>query len=112
MAHRLGDPDLAFFHQRQDGGSRDGLGLRSDAEDRVRRHLAPGFLIAPAGRVLVHRLAVLQHQRDYARHLAIVHILLQNLIQPLQPLRRNRGDRLSPRNARTQGNETKATIAS
>ena len=90
VAHRLGDADLAFFHQRQDGGAGDGLGLRRDAEDRVRGHLAAGFLVAPADGALVYRLAILQHQCDHARHLAIVHVLLQNLIQPLQPLRRNR----------------------
>ncbi len=37
-ADRIGQRELAFLHQRQDRDAGDRLGLRGDAEDRVRRH--------------------------------------------------------------------------
>ena len=53
------------------------LGLRRDAEDRIDGHLAIGFAIGPAERLLVDDLAVLHHEGHDSRHAAGIDILLQ-----------------------------------
>ena len=55
---RIVEADLALFDERQHADAGDRLGLRGDAEDRVGRHPAIGFLVAPSDRLLVYRLAV------------------------------------------------------
>ena len=56
------------------------LRLRRDAEDRVGRHSAAGFLVGPAERLLVDDLAVLHHERDDAGDAVGVDISLQAAI--------------------------------
>ena len=63
-AHRFVDADLSFFDQRQDRRARDGFRLRRDAEDRVGRHAPAGFLVAPAERPFVDRLAISKNERE------------------------------------------------
>ena len=53
-----------LLDEREHGSARDRFGLRCDAEDRIGRHPAAGFLIAPADRAFVHRLAVAQTVRE------------------------------------------------
>ena len=73
-------PDLAFFHQRENCRAGDGFGLRGDAEDGVRRHLPPGFLVAPAHSALVHGLAVAKHQSDRSGNLVLLYIILKKMV--------------------------------
>ena len=54
--------------------------MRRDAEDRVDRHLALRFLVAPAEGVLVHRPAIAQHEPDGAGDAILVDVLLQQSI--------------------------------
>ena len=69
-----------LFDQLHDRDAGQRLGLRRDAEDRVGSHAAAGFLVGPAERFLVHRLAVLQHQRHHAGNAVVVDVALQAAI--------------------------------
>src|SRR5262245_40566145 len=73
----LVEADLALLDQCENGCAGNGLGLRGDAEDRVRRHALVRLLVAPSESALVSWLAVAKHQRDGARDPVLVDILLQ-----------------------------------
>src|SRR5262249_9070800 len=79
-----GDADFALLDQREDGGAGDRFGLRGDAEDRVRSHLAAGFLVAPAYGALVHGLSVAQNESDGAGDLALVYVFPKDGVQTLE----------------------------
>jgi len=87
-ADRVVYRELAFLDERQDGCTGDGLRLRCDAEDRVGRHLSPGFLVAPPDRTLVHRLTVAQHQSDDARDPIFIDVSLQGAVDSGDAFRR------------------------
>ena len=88
LAGLVVEGELAFFHQLQDGHAGERLGLRGDAELCVHGHLAAGLLVRPAHGALIDRLAIAQHQRDHARQLAIVHVLIEQRIDARQALHR------------------------
>ncbi len=79
-ADRVGDRELAFLDERQDGGTGDGFRLRGDSEDGVRGHPPPGFLVAPPDGPLVHRLTVAQHEGDDAGDAVVIDVSLQRAV--------------------------------
>ena len=56
----------AGFDHRHGGGGDDGLGDRSEAEDRVVLHLAAGFAVGEAVGLEVGELSILHHGNDGA----------------------------------------------
>jgi hypothetical protein len=91
LTHGLVEADLPFFDQREHGGTRDGFRLRRDAEDRVHRHPAIGFLVAPTHRLLVDRLAIAQNQGHRAGQPVFVDVALEHGVDAGQPLGRDTG---------------------
>ena len=82
--HRIIQIQFAFLQQRQNHHTGQRLSLRSDAKQTRRGHGPTGLPIAKANRCLVDRFAILQHQRDSAGQFALVHIGLQDTIDPRQ----------------------------
>ena len=83
------DADLAFLHQRKHRRAGDGLAFarRCGRSYRVVIRRPASLSLHPNG-VLVHRLAVAEHQRDRARNLVLIRVALQQLRHALEPLLR------------------------
>ena len=86
--HRIGQPQLAFFHQHQDRDAGDRLRHRRDAEDRVLAHRRLRFEIHLALRLEVRDLAAPRHHRDRAGDLAALDVALDHLVDAQQALGR------------------------
>ena len=72
-AHRVVERELPFLDERHQRDAGERLGLRRDAEYRVRCHLPLRLAIRPTEGALVHCLAVFEHERDRAGDLQAIH---------------------------------------
>jgi hypothetical protein len=72
----------SFFDEHHHRERRDRLRLRRDAENRIGRHAAPGFLVTPPDSAFVHGLAVAQDEHHGAGETLLIHVLLERVIEP------------------------------
>ena len=84
---RIGDQQFAFLSQHHRGDRGEWLCHRSDAKDRVCRHLCAGFAIAITQSFQAGYFSMPRDQHDGARNDAIVDIGFQYLGQAFQARR-------------------------
>jgi hypothetical protein len=114
--HRFEQGEPPLLDQRHRGHAGERLGLRGDAEHRVRGHAAAGLAVGPPDRALVDRNAVAEHQGDRARDLAAAYRALQGAVDAGEPRHgkavarglggvrvRHRGRRLRGQHGRAHG---------
>jgi hypothetical protein len=103
----FGEADPAFLHQHEDGRAGESLGLRSDAENGVRRHAAAGFFVGPPEGALVDGLAILEEQDHGAGDAVLLHVAIEQCVEAPQAFSGDavRGSRLGGRSCRAAEHE-------